>query len=195
MVFTGSLPKIPVSESVPYTSVPAPRVSEDTDSTIAYQVCYVCTGNICRSPMGEVILKDLAQQRGLGDVLKISSAGTGDWHIGHSADPRTQDALVRKGYDSAGHRAQRFERSWFESLDLILALDTGHQRTLQQWAPSPHEAERIRILKGFDPHAGEDLSVADPYYSSDAAFDQVLEEIEIASERLIDLIDIALHQQ
>ena len=78
-----------------------------------YRVCFVCTGNICRSPMAEVVFRALVERAGLADRIEVDSAGTGDWHVGAGADDRALLALTAGGYDGAAHRARRFDPRWF----------------------------------------------------------------------------------
>src|SRR6476620_3413188 len=72
-------------------------------------VTFVCSGNICRSPMGHVILQRMVDDAGLSDDVQVSSSGTGDWHVGEHADPRTVEVLARHGYDGSRHRAREFD--------------------------------------------------------------------------------------
>src|SRR6188472_3018274 len=88
----------------------------------AFRIVFVCLGNICRSPIAEVVMRSLVEEAGLGDRIKVASAGTGDWHVGKRADSRTLDVLTRHGYDGSRHRARQFEASWFDQHDLVLAL-------------------------------------------------------------------------
>jgi len=98
-----------------------------------YRVCFVCTGNICRSPMAEWVLRARIAEAGLSDVVEVDSAGTGDWHVGDGADPRTVRVLARHGYPSR-HVARQFEQADLLHRDLVIALDHGHLRTLRRWA-------------------------------------------------------------
>ena len=98
------------------------------DSSALFRVCFVCTGNICRSPMAEVVFRDLIAKHGLESTVAVMSAGTGDWHVGERADERTLDALAGRGFDASEHRAKQFDRSWFDSLDLIVAFDRSSVR-------------------------------------------------------------------
>jgi protein-tyrosine phosphatase len=155
-----------------------------------YRVCFVCSGNICRSPMAEYVMRALVEDAGLGDRVVIDSAGTGDWHIGERADRRTIAALSGAGYDAAAHRAQQFDPHWFARRDLIIALDRGHLRTLRSWAPSDHDRDKIRLLRSFDPELGPspaaaDSDVADPYYSGMSAFTDSVTQIERACRGLL----------
>ncbi len=98
-----------------------------------FRVIFVCTGNICRSPMAEVVFRALAEQRGLGPRIVSRSAGTGDWHLGERADARTLESLERHGYDGSQHRAKQFSAASFADNDLIVALDRTHERILRAW--------------------------------------------------------------
>jgi protein-tyrosine phosphatase len=154
-----------------------------------YRVCFVCSGNICRSPMAEAVLRDLAERAGLPQV-EADSAGTGDWHIGERADLRALRALADGGYPPLEHRARQFDAAWFATHDLVVALDAGHARMLQTWAPDAQSRARVRLLRSFDPAigstpSGRDADVADPYYDGDHAFTQVLQQIETACAGLL----------
>ncbi|MFC8506365.1 low molecular weight protein-tyrosine-phosphatase [Streptomyces sp. NPDC057411] len=151
---------------------------------MTYRVCFVCTGNICRSPMAEHVFRARVAEAGLAEAVVVDSAGTGGWHEGDGADPRTVAVLEEHGYGSA-HVARRFRASWFPSLDLVIALDEGHLRELRRLAPSPEDAAKIRLLRSYDPDAGPELDVPDPYYGGREGFDECLELVEAASEGLL----------
>ncbi|NLT56034.1 MAG: low molecular weight phosphotyrosine protein phosphatase [Actinomycetales bacterium] len=156
-----------------------------------YRVCFVCSGNICRSPMGEVVLRQLAEDGGVGHLVAVDSAGTGDWHIGERADRRTLAALAKAGYDGDAHRARQFDPHWFAERDLVIAMDRGHERTLRSWAGNERDRSKVRLLRSFDPALGpgarhEDLDVRDPYYDGARAFAEVLAQIETACRGLLD---------
>ncbi|OLT27303.1 protein tyrosine phosphatase [Actinomadura sp. CNU-125] len=150
-----------------------------------YRVTFVCTGNICRSPMAESVLRHHVEEEGLD--VEVDSSGTGNWHVGDPADDRTIAALRRAGYRSA-HAARQFEPVWFARYDLILALDEGHARALRSMAPSEEARAKVRLLREFDPAARGDLDVPDPYYGGRADFDLVLEQVEAALPGLLDEI-------
>src|SRR3954449_1552459 len=99
-----------------------------------YRICFVCTGNICRSPAAEVVVRALAERIAVTGI-EVDSAGTGSWHVGDPADPRALRALTAAGYDGKAHRARVFEPDWFTDRELIVALDRGHARMLRSWAP------------------------------------------------------------
>ena len=110
------------------------RAEPPGDAAQPFRVSFVCTGNICRSPMAEVVLRSLAERAGLGDRIAIESAATGDWHVGEQADQRTIDALERRGYDGTHHRARQFDAADFPALDLVVAFDRGQARILRNQA-------------------------------------------------------------
>ncbi len=118
-----------------------------------FRVVFVCTGNICRSPMADVVFRWFADAAGLRIASPRRSAGTGDWHVGERADQRTLEALERRGYDGARHRARQFTHADFADNDLVVALDRTHERILHGWARSEGDADKIALLLSFDPNA------------------------------------------
>jgi protein-tyrosine phosphatase len=154
-----------------------------------YRICFVCTGNICRSPTAEVVVRALAERDGLTGV-QVDSAGTDEWHVGQPADRRALRALTAAGYDGRTHRARSFDEAWFRERELIVALDRGHARLLRSWAPDEDARARIRLLRSFDPavDVNEDhplIDVEDPYYDGPGAFTVMVEQIETAGAGLL----------
>jgi protein-tyrosine phosphatase len=156
-----------------------------------FRVVFVCTGNICRSPMADVVFRGYADAAGLGARVASASAGTGDWHVGERADQRTIDALERAGYDGTKHRARQFTHADFARSDLVVALDRSHERILQGWARSESDADKIALLLSFDA-AASTLDVPDPYYAGPRMFDEVLGMIESASRALFRQLEPAI---
>ena len=150
------------------------------DESALFRICFVCTGNICRSPMAEAVFKDLVKKAGLERVVAVISAGTGDWHVGEPSDERTMHALAQHGLDGTRHRAKQFDPDWFENLDLIVGFDRSHERILRAWASNDIDRSKVQLLMTFDPDASGPLEVPDPYYSDAALFDLVLSMIEKA---------------
>jgi protein-tyrosine phosphatase len=127
----------------------------------------VCSGNICRSPIGEVVLRAKLAEAGIDDVV-VTSSGTGGWHVGDPMDPRAAAALRRRGYDGSAHRAQQFRATWFAERELVLAMDSGHLSELTR--------------RGGTVQLFADVDVPDPYYGEDDGFDDVLDQIEKAAD-------------
>ncbi|MRG59022.1 low molecular weight phosphotyrosine protein phosphatase [Agromyces sp. CFH 90414] len=159
-----------------------------------FRVSFVCTGNICRSPMAEVVLRTLAERAGLDGALAIESAATGDWHVGEQADRRTIDALERAGYDGSKHRARQFDPATFRELDLVVAFDRGQARILRNWARSAVDQHKVRLLLEFDSDLAPLQDVPDPYYSDAETFDRVLGMIERSTQSLFRQLAPALRQ-
>ncbi|WP_308197010.1 low molecular weight protein-tyrosine-phosphatase [Rhodococcus sp. CH91] len=152
------------------------------DADDRFHVTFVCTGNICRSPMAEKIFAEHLRREGLTDRVRVSSAGTHGWHVGSDADPRTDAVLQRHGYPT-GHRAAKLGAEHL-SADLVVAMTTTHERALAHLGVP---AERRVLLRSFDPDADDD-SVPDPYYGSLAEFEQVREQIEAAVPGLLERV-------
>ena len=161
-----------------------------------YRVCVICSGNICRSPMGEVILRSMLGSAGLGERVVVDSAGTGGWHEGDGADPRTVVALHEHGYDGTHHRAREFRPEWFGDRDLIVVADEGHLRDLRDWAPDADASAKVRLMREFDHTAVESgtLEVDDPYFGGAGEFDRCLTEVEGSCRGLVDHIRVQLDE-
>jgi protein-tyrosine phosphatase len=165
---------------------PAPLAATNTGGL--YRISFVCTGNICRSPMAEVITRSLAERTDLSDGtdlgshVDVRSAGTGPWHEGEPMHPLAADALVRAGYPRHSHVAHQFSRADAGQIDFVVALDRRHQQTLRGLGVDP---DRLALLRSFDPASGVGADVPDPYYGDDAVFDQCLGMIEASCLGLV----------
>ncbi|HUH72225.1 MAG TPA: low molecular weight protein-tyrosine-phosphatase [Mycobacterium sp.] len=156
----------------------------------ALHVTFVCTGNICRSPMAEKMFADQLQRRGLGDAVRVTSAGTGDWHVGSCADARAARVLRAHGYPT-DHCAAQLDADHLAA-DLVVALGRNHVRMLRALGV---EDGRIRMLRSFDPRSGAyALDVEDPYFGDHADFEEVFAVIEAALPGLHDWVDERLAQ-
>jgi protein-tyrosine phosphatase len=149
-------------------------------SSPRYHVSFVCSGNICRSPMAALVLREHVRQAGLADQVRVSSAGVGPWHAGEPADARARRTLAAHGYPT-GHTAAQVNDDHLAA-DLLLALDSGHQKALRELAA---DQDRVRMFRSFDPEATGDLDVPDPYYGGPDGFDDVLAMIEAATPGLL----------
>jgi protein-tyrosine phosphatase len=153
-----------------------------------YRLCFVCSGNICRSPIAAVVMQRLVDDAGLTDVVEVDSAGTGDWHVGARADSRAVAVLSGSGYDGRAHRARVFETSWLDDRDLVLALDRGHLRELRALARTDEQRAKVRLLRSFDDEAPDGAEVADPYLGDDRDFAEVMEQAERSCRGLLDAV-------
>ncbi|MFB9909101.1 low molecular weight protein-tyrosine-phosphatase [Allokutzneria oryzae] len=142
-------------------------------------ICFVCTGNICRSPMAALVFAEHLRREALADRVRVTSSGTGPWHVGEKIDSRAGATLREHGYPTA-HTAAQVGEAHLEA-DLLVALDSGHARDLRRLVDDP---ARIRLLRSFGPEGG-DLDVPDPYYGGRRGFTEVLGMIEAASPGLV----------
>jgi protein-tyrosine phosphatase len=153
-------------------------------------VTFICTGNICRSAMAEKMFAHQISQRGLQDAVRVTSAGTAGWHIGARADERAGRVLRAHGYP-ADHCAAQIGNDHLEA-DLVVALARNHVRQLHELGV---DADRIRMLRSFDPRSGAHvLDVDDPYYGDHDDFEAVFATIEAALPGLHDWVDDRLAQ-
>ena len=139
-----------------------------------YRIIAVCTGNICRSPMAELMLAEAFRAERLTGAL-VDSAGTTAYEAGRPIDPRAARKLTAQHLASDRHVARAWRPEWFAGRDLILALDVDHYGWLRQGAPDPESLAKIRMLRSFDPAvAGKDpleQGIEDPWYGGHTEFD------------------------
>jgi protein-tyrosine phosphatase len=150
------------------------------------RICFVCLGNICRSPLAEAVLRHKAKERGLADKVVIESRGTGSWHLGEPADPRMRATAARHGVDVDGV-AEQFGDADYEAFDLIFGMDTARTDELRARAPD-HLKHRVVAFRRYDPEANEDHDVPDPYYGGDEGFETVYRIVERTCDVLLDRI-------
>ena len=146
------------------------------------RVLFVCLGNICRSPTAEGVLRHKLIDAGLADRVEVASAGTSDWHVGKAPDSRSLRAAKLRGYDMSAQRAQQAKAADFNTYDLILAMDHSNLRDLKAIAPVNAKAELDLFLSRY---GGVKDEVPDPYYDGEHGFEEVLDLVEYACDRLI----------
>jgi protein-tyrosine phosphatase len=147
-------------------------------------VLFVCMGNICRSPTAEGVMRALVEEAGLDGRIEVESAGTGGWHAGEPPDARATEAARRRGVTLAG-AARQVRREDFETFDLLVAMDRENLQDLLAVAPDEDAAEKVRLLREFDPASAGDLDVPDPYYGGERGFEIVLDHVQAACRGLL----------
>jgi protein-tyrosine phosphatase len=165
------------------------------------RICFVCSGNICRSPTAQVVLNNLAAAAGVEDLVEVHSAGTGSWHAGDDMDERSRQVLTDAGYEVPLHVARQFRPTDFADYDAVIALDTGHRDVLEELArqtddPAAARA-KIAMLRSYDPKlaSGDEPDIADPYYGGRRGFLDVLEQVERSCAALLDSLRADAAQQ
>ncbi|UXI70347.1 low molecular weight protein-tyrosine-phosphatase [Tahibacter amnicola] len=138
------------------------------------KILFVCLGNICRSPVLEAVLRDHVRRAGL--KWEVASVGTGAWHVGRAADPRSCASATRRGYSMDRHRARQLHVNHFYEYDWLLAADRENLRELQLLRPADASA-RVELALAF---AGLETpqEVPDPYFGADADFEHVVDLAE-----------------
>ena len=147
------------------------------------RICFVCMGNICRSPTAEGVFRRKLQQHGLADRVEVASAGTHAYHVGEAPDPRAQSAAARRGYDLSKIRARKIAVQDVDYFDLILAMDRDNLSVLERVFPQARH-DRLGLVMNYASASGE-VDVPDPYYGAGQGFDRVLDLIEDATDGLI----------
>jgi len=149
------------------------------------RILFVCSGNICRSPMAEALFVHMARERGVQDRFTVDSAGTHGYHEGEAADPRTRRLGAKHGIDVTSI-AREIRPSDFVDFDLILAMDRGHQRELNRRSPEA-QRHKIRLMRSYD-RKGVDPDVADPYYGGMEGFERMYDVLQRCCGHLLDAL-------
>jgi protein-tyrosine phosphatase len=147
-------------------------------------ILFVCMGNICRSPTAEGVMRALVAEAGLDGRVEVESAGTGGWHAGEPPDARATEAARRRGVTLAG-AARQVRQEDFETFDLLVAMDRENLQHLLAIAPDEDAAEKVRLLREFDPASAGELDVPDPYYGGERGFETVLDHVQAACRGLL----------
>jgi len=151
------------------------------------RICFVCLGNICRSPTAEGIMRAKLEAAGLAQMVEVDSAGTGGWHRGEPADERAAAEAASRGIILTS-RARQVHAGDFEYFDLLVAMDRANEADLFDLAPTVEARQRVRMLRSFAPDAGAHpvaLDVPDPYYRGPTGFADVFDIIDAACTGLL----------
>lgn len=149
-------------------------------------VVFVCLGNICRSPAAQGVFEQLVHAAGLDELISVDSCGTAAFNIGKSPDARSVAAALRRGYRIDHQIARQIDDADYARANYVVAMDRMNLTNVTAWAPSGYLGE-IKLLMDYCGHAGN-TQIPDPYYGEDSAFDQVIAQIEIASQGLLSYI-------
>jgi len=149
------------------------------------RILFVCTGNICRSPLAEAVFGKLASDSGVSELFEVASAGTSDYHAGQHADPRMRAVAKRHGVTMDHHRALALSEGDLRSYDLVLAMDRGNVREIASLDGSSTLGRRLCLFRDFDPKAGPGSEVPDPYYGGPQGFEEVFAIVQRTAGTLL----------
>jgi protein-tyrosine phosphatase len=147
-------------------------------------VLFVCLGNICRSPMAEAIFRDLVKKEGLQDQIKIDSAGTGDWHVGHPPHEGTREILKKNQVIDEGIFARQIAADDLNQFDYIIAMDSQNIDNIGKVGKIKDHVKVNKLLDYVADNKGRD--VPDPYYTGN--FDEVYELVQAGCTSLLEEI-------
>jgi protein-tyrosine phosphatase len=160
----------------------------------ALSVCFVCLGNICRSPTAEAVMRHLVREAGLESQIAVASAGTGTWHLDEPPDSRARAAAHGRGIRMEG-RARQFSIDDFDRFDYIVSMDARVLTALKGLARSDDERARVHNFRSFDSLSPSDAPVPDPYYGGPDGFEDVLDICEAGCRGLLDRLRAQLNEQ
>lgn len=150
------------------------------------RILMVCTGNICRSPTAEGVLRTKLQQAGLAGAIHVGSAGTQGYHTAEPPDARAVRAAAARGYDLAKLRARPLRPEDFQQFDVLLAMDKGHLEWLHKRRPPTAAASQVGLLMPLARRHPGVVEVPDPYYGGPAGFEHVLDLVEDACDGIVE---------
>lgn len=151
------------------------------------RICFVCLGNIVRSPLAENLFQSVVEEAGVADRYQVDSAGTSGWHLDEPPDGRMRRVAAARGLNYTG-RARRFSREDFNRFDLIVAMDASNREDLMDLAPNAEARAKVRLLREFDPHGGPNVPVPDPYYGGIDGFEEVYQIVERSCRGLFEAL-------
>ena len=158
-------------------------------TTDPIRIQFVCLGNICRSPLAEAVFRDHVEQAGLAAHFEIASSGTGDWHVGDTADRRMRATAGEHGVSLDDHRASQFSEDDLNAYDHIFVMDKDNLHDVLYLDEEDRHNGKVRLFREFDPEPG-DFQVPDPYYGGADGFENVYQIVHRTAAELMDrLID------
>jgi protein-tyrosine phosphatase len=147
-----------------------------------FSILFVCTGNICRSPTAEAVLRQQVREVGLEYRIRVDSAGTHGYHVGEPPDPRSTATSLARGVDMRDLRARKVSAEDFNEFDWLIAMDEGHHIILDRFAGKGAQGRVLRFLSFIGQENG---SVPDPYYGGQSGFDDVYDMIQSGCEAIL----------
>jgi protein-tyrosine phosphatase len=155
------------------------------------KICFVCQGNIIRSPLAENIFRHLAEERGISKNFQLDSAGTSTYHVDEAPDRRMRQVAAEHGFEYTG-RARQFQRADLTKYDLIVVMDKNNRRIVTSMAEDEVQLKKIRMMREFDPQGDETLDVPDPYFGGAAGFQETFQIVKRSCEGLIEVLERGL---
>jgi protein-tyrosine phosphatase len=155
------------------------------------KICFVCQGNIIRSPLAENLFRHLAEEQGLTEKYQVDSAGTSAYHVGEVPDRRMRQVAGEHGFEYTG-RARQFRREDFHAFDLIIAMDKNNRHILESMAKNEDQLQQIHMMREFDPQGSSDLDVPDPYYGGLEGFENTFQIVKRSSRGLLEALESGL---
>lgn len=140
----------------------------------------VCLGNICRSPLAEGILVSKVD-----DCVKVDSAGTANYHIGHAPDPRSVEVAKKHGLDISHLRGRQFSVEDFDNFDRIYVMDASNYNNVKKLERTSSDMEKVGLILN-ELNAGMNEVVPDPYFGGDEGFEKVYQMLDAATDKIID---------
>ena len=135
------------------------------------RILFVCHGNICRSPMAEFVMKDLASRRGLGDYFEIASAATSSEELGNPVHQGTRAKLKQYGIDCSGKYARKLTKRDYADYDLLIGMDEANVRNMRRMYANDPDGKVFKFLE----FAGSQRDIADPWYTGN--FDETYDDV------------------
>ena len=155
------------------------------------KICFVCQGNIIRSPLAENMFRYLTEKRGFSEKYQLSSAGTSAYHVGEAPDRRMRQVAAEHGFEYSG-RARQFWREDLNDYDLIIVMDKNNRRIIESMAQDKIHSKKIHMMREFDPQGNGDLDVPDPYYGGVEGFEETYQIVKRSCEGLLENLESGL---
>lgn len=155
------------------------------------KICFVCQGNIIRSPLAENLVRHLVKKRGLSGKYQLDSAGTSAFHVGESPDRRMRQVAAEHGFEYTG-QARQFLQEDLNTFDLILVMDKNNRLIVESMAKDENQLKKIHMMREFDPQGNEGLDVPDPYYGGIKGFEETFQIVKRSTEGLLEVLESGL---